>query len=49
MVLKMIRRGMQVLVIGGQESQNYLKKSYQAQVHSDQMVLMIARLGGLFV
>jgi hypothetical protein len=39
----MIRRGRLVLVNGGQEFQNIIKEDYQAQVHSDQMVLMIAR------
>jgi hypothetical protein len=43
MVLEMIRQGRLVLNIEGQESQNYLKEDYQAQVHSDQMVLVIAR------
>jgi hypothetical protein len=43
MVLEMIRRGRLVLVIGGQESQNSLKEDYQARVHLDQMVLVIAR------
>jgi hypothetical protein len=31
-----------VLVIRGQESQNKIKEDYQAQVHLDQMVLVIA-------
>jgi hypothetical protein len=43
MVLEMIGRGRLVLVMGGQESQNYLKEDYLAQVHSDQMVLVMTR------
>jgi hypothetical protein len=39
----MIRWGRLVLVIRGQESKNKIKEDYQAQVHSDQMVLVIAR------
>jgi hypothetical protein len=41
-VLKIIRRGRLVLVIGGQESQTSSSDN-QAQVPSDQMVLVIAR------
>jgi hypothetical protein len=40
-VLEMIRRGRLVLLIGGQESQ--LREGHQARVHSDQMVLVMAR------
>jgi hypothetical protein len=41
-VLEIIRRGRLVLVLGGQESQTSLRDN-QAKVHSDQMVLIIAR------
>ncbi len=41
-VLKVIRRGRLVLVIGGQESQNK-SRDHQVWVHSDQIVLMMAR------
>jgi hypothetical protein len=41
MVLKIIRWGRPVLVIGGQESQTN-SRDHQAQVHSDQMVLVMA-------
>jgi hypothetical protein len=43
MVLEMIRQGRLVLVTGGQSFKTS-SRDYQAQVHSDQMVLVIARL-----
>ncbi len=42
-VLEMIRWGMLILVIRGQESQTPSSRDHQAQVHPDQMVLMMAR------
>jgi hypothetical protein len=53
MVLEMIRWDRLVLVIRGQEAQNHcvisskVMGNYQAQVHSDQIVLLTVKCGSL--